>query len=606
MTMPGDVQSILRSPERLAALRRTALLDTHAEEAFDRLTRLACRILRAPIGLVSLLDDDRHFCKSCIGLPEPWQSRRELPLSHSLCKYTLAAGEPLVVTDAREDPVLRECLGVKEIGAVAYAGVPLVSAGQTLGTFCVLDTVPRHWTDDDIHILRDLAAAVMTEIELRATRELEVEARAEHARREEAEDARWRMALLADAGALLADVSRSEASLQRLAERIIPDLGELCDVELLGDGGPFSAGDRLAHVEPAGLDRLRGVLSSPEARDAWRAGEASETFRLCLDDVPSARRGLESLLRRLDVRCLLRVPVLTHEGLAGLLSVGRCSREARPYQDVDVEVAQALAGRIAVALENARLFQQVREGVRARDEFLSIAAHELRTPLTPLKLQLETLRRSVAAAGLDDPRVLRHLERSAGQVQRLAQLVERLLDVSRVATGRLGLLLEELDLSALATEVTDRFREEAEAAGSRLEVHTPGPVRGVWDQLRLEQVLSSLLSNAIKYGASRPIHVAVEGHGELARLCVRDQGIGLRGEDTGRIFERFERAVSPHHYGGMGLGLYVAKQIIEAHGGTIVVRSQPGRGSTFTVVLPTQVPPRQLSAEQGASAASGV
>ncbi|WP_241759219.1 sensor histidine kinase [Pyxidicoccus parkwayensis] len=578
-------------------------MDTRAEEAFDRLTRLACRILRAPMGLVSLLDEERHFCKSCIGLPEPWLSRRELPLTHSLCKYTLAAGDAFVVDDAREDPLLRECLGVAELGVVAYAGVPLVTSGQALGTFCVLDTVPRQWTEDDVHVLQDLAASVMTEVELRATRELELAARLEHARREAAEESRRRMSLLADAGELLADVARSEAALQRLAERIVPDLGDVCVVELLG-GAPFSAGPRMAHVEPTGVERLRAVVCNPETREVWRAVEEPGLLRLSTWDVPASREGLGALLPRLGILQLLRVPVRTTHGVEGLLTVGRCSPEARPYPDEEVEVAQALTARIAVALENARILQQVREGVRSRDEFLSIAAHELRTPLTPLRLQLDTLRRSVAAAGLADERVTRHLERSSAQVQRLAQLVERLLDVSRVATGRLGLLLEELDLSALAMEVTDRFREEAEAAGSKLEVHTPGPVCGVWDQLRLEQVLSSLLSNAIKYGASRPIAVSVEGHGELARLCVQDQGIGLKREDTRRIFDRFERAVSARHYGGMGLGLYVAKQIIEAHGGTILVRSQPGKGSTFTVILPTSTPPRQVAGDQDTPVAS--
>ncbi|WP_223757522.1 GAF domain-containing sensor histidine kinase [Myxococcus sp. RHSTA-1-4] len=386
-------------------------MDTEVEEEFDRLTRLACRFLHTPMCLVGLLDERRHFCKSCIGLPEPWLSRREIPLTHSICKYVMRGNGPLVVPDTRQAPLLRDCLGVTELGAVAYMGIPLVSDGQVLGALCVVDTVPRQWTSEEVGILQDLAASVMTEVALRTSRALERAAQAE------------------------------------------------------------------------------------------------------------------------------------------LLNV--------------------------------------REGVRARDEFISIAAHELRTPLTPLKLQLETLRRSVVAACLGDARVMRHLERAGAQVERLSQLVERLLDVSRVATGRLGLVLEDVDLSRLAAEVTDRFREEAEEAGCPLVVHTPGPVRGAWDQLRIEQVLSSLLSNAIKYGAGHPIDVSVEGHGELARLCVRDEGIGLAREDASRIFERFERAVSPTHYRGMGLGLYVAKQIVEAHGGTIVVRSQPGKGSTFTVVLPT-------------------
>ncbi|MDC0710401.1 GAF domain-containing sensor histidine kinase [Stigmatella sp. ncwal1] len=420
-----NVQSLLRSQARLEALRQTGLMDSPAEEAFDRLTRLACHGLHTPMGMVNFLDEGRLFCKSCHGLPESWLRQREMPVSHSVCLHTMAAGAPLLVEDIRKHPLLRECLAMETLGAIAYAGVPLVnSGGHALGTLCVLDTVSRRWTDREANILKEFAACVMTEVELREVRECE------------------------------------------------------------------------------------------------------------------------------------------------------------------------------------RLLQKEREAVNSRDEFLSIAAHELRTPLTPLKLQLETLRRSVVAAGVDDPRVLRHLERSTAQVQRLTQLVDRLLDVSRIATGRLGLLLEDMDLSELATEVTDRFQEEAEAAGCPLEAHTPDRVRGVWDRLRLEQVLSSLISNAIKYGAGHPIDVSVEGQEGVARLCVQDQGIGLVPEDASRIFERFERAVSPKHYGGMGLGLYVARQIIEAHGGTIVVRSQPGKGSLFIVVLPMDSQPRRPSSREESHVAS--
>ena len=159
----------INNPKRLAALRRVALLDTPTEEAFDRLSRLAARYTRSPVALVSLVDAKRQFFKSCIGLPEPWRSRRETPLSHSICQHNTVSGVPLVIEDARTDPLFCENLAISELNVVAYLGIPLVSSDScVLGSFCVIDSKPRAWARDEIETVKDLASAVMTEIELRA------------------------------------------------------------------------------------------------------------------------------------------------------------------------------------------------------------------------------------------------------------------------------------------------------------------------------------------------------------------------------------------------------------------------------------------------------
>ncbi|MDQ3557027.1 MAG: GAF domain-containing sensor histidine kinase [Gemmatimonadota bacterium] len=160
--------SVVSAPGRLAALRDTGLLDSPSEEAFDRLTRLAARFLGAPVSIVSLIDRDRQFCKSAVGLPEPAASARELPLSYSMCEHVVTSGEPLVVGDTTRHPATRDNLAVTELGARAYAGIPLVTSdGYVLGSFCVIDLRTREWTSDEIGTLRDLAASVTTEIELR-------------------------------------------------------------------------------------------------------------------------------------------------------------------------------------------------------------------------------------------------------------------------------------------------------------------------------------------------------------------------------------------------------------------------------------------------------
>jgi len=154
-------------PERVEAVRATGLLDSDVTPEFDRVARLAAHVLNAPVALVSLVDADRQFFKSCLGLPEPWSSERGSPLSHSFCQHPVASREPLLVDDAREHPVLRDNLAIRDMGVIAYAGVPLIDAdGFALGTLCVIDSRPRHWTTHQLQLLRDLAASVVTEISL--------------------------------------------------------------------------------------------------------------------------------------------------------------------------------------------------------------------------------------------------------------------------------------------------------------------------------------------------------------------------------------------------------------------------------------------------------
>ena len=167
--MPSVSPTLLSTPSRLAELRATGLLDSPPEAAFDRLTRLASRVIGAPVAIVSLVDDRRQFFKSVIGLAEPWASARQTPLSHSFCQHVVATASALVIRDAREDSLVTDNLAIADLGVVAYAGMPLTtSTGETLGSFCVIDTVPRRWTEDELEVLQALAQAAMREVELRA------------------------------------------------------------------------------------------------------------------------------------------------------------------------------------------------------------------------------------------------------------------------------------------------------------------------------------------------------------------------------------------------------------------------------------------------------
>ena len=246
--------------------------------------------------------------------------------------------------------------------------------------------------------------------------------------------------------------------------------------------------------------------------------------------------------------------------------------------------------------ERRQLEVDLRKAVKVRDEFLSIASHELRTPLTSLKLRAERLYQQVAKPPATAPLDAARLERDAGvaltQVLHLVRMVDVLLDVSRISEGPLALERDDLDVGPLVAGVADRFKEPATTAGSPIRVEIRGAATARWDRFRIEQVVTNLLSNAIKYGAGKPVDVVVAPSSGSARIVVTDHGPGIDAQHHGRLFERFARFAPARHYGGFGLGLWIARVIVEAHGGTIGVESQVGQGATFFVDLPlTTAPP---------------
>ncbi len=249
----------------------------------------------------------------------------------------------------------------------------------------------------------------------------------------------------------------------------------------------------------------------------------------------------------------------------------------------------------AQAHEESLRAEATQRALEQRDEFISVAAHELRTPLTTLTLKVQGVTQALHKAGRDAdagtiPRLAGRLDDALLQIQRLGELVERLLDVSRIVQGKLVMELEATDLAQMVEHVVDDFRGPAEHAGCELRFSASGDGVGRWDPTRLEQAVVNVLSNAIKYGGGQPIEVVVEATDDEVRLRVTDHGIGIAAADMERIFTRFERAAPTRHYGGLGLGLYITKNIVEAHSGAIHVSSVPGESTTFTIELPRNPP----------------
>ena len=257
------------------------------------------------------------------------------------------------------------------------------------------------------------------------------------------------------------------------------------------------------------------------------------------------------------------------------------------------------------ALEKSRQEQQVlmtqlqategelRNALRMRDDFMSMAAHELRTPLNTLFLETQ-LRKIQLARGqahiFDTPYLETMVVKDQRQIQSMVRLIDDMLDASRIRSNRLSIRPVKLELSALLARVVDNLSNQAIDADTTITLSAPSPVTGLWDEFRIEQVVINLLSNALRYGRAKPVEITLHALPDGARIEVRDHGMGIPEADQQRIFEQFERVAGNDGTGGLGLGLYITRQLVEAHGGLISVQSVPGKGSVFQVTLPLSPP----------------
>jgi PAS domain S-box-containing protein len=500
-------------------------------------------------------------------------------------------GVAIVILTAGADDELRVRL-LRE-GAQDYVSKPFDSSEllARVKNLVALKKV-RDLLQRELETTRQDVAQLALEL-ARRLRELEVEV----GERRRAEDA---VRFLADASILLSESLDYPRTLSQTARLAVPRVADWCVVDLLEDDGSVSrasaadpAHDRIlreltAHPPGAGAPSLMSVIL--EDKGAQLVGvERREDLGRALAGGVGGVVDVDIVRPLLGARSIIVTPLTARDRVLGAMSFGSMDKQ---YGPADLTIADELARRAAVAVDNARLHRDAQTAIGVRDEFLSIASHELRTPLTPLRMTLEALQqRATAPSGLREPAML---DVALRQVDRLTRLVEELLETSRIDAGRLLLELTEVDLKVLVERVAARFQQVAARSGSTISIEAASVV-GRWDRSRLEHVVLNLLSNAAKFGAGKPIDVVVEAGGDVAapfaRLVVRDHGIGLDPARLDRIFERFERAVSPMHYGGLGLGLYVCRRIVEAHGGTIHVDSRLGEGATFIVELPLAGPP---------------
>ena len=715
----------LSDPARLDALRRSALLDSPAEAAFDRLTRLATEILGVPVSLVSLVDGERQFFKSAIGLPEPWASRRETPLSYSFCQHVVRNASPLVVPDARVDPVLSSNRAVAEIGVVAYAGIPIVtSEGHALGSFCAIDSRPREWTPHEISILTELTALVVSEIELRAAlahadelaarnreiqralgeseakfrgiydgagigitittptgdvidcnaayeeltgyscrelstmnytayshpddvviqaqllRELVAGTRArvqlEKRYRRKQGDVVWGrltatlarhedgtpwflvgiveditarrraddvLRLLAEAGAVLSSSLDLTETVQRLAALAVPALGDACLVDVFAPDGPAQAAT--AHVDPAQdaklremrdrfplrLDALRGPVAAAVSTQRTELVELFSDEMLALVAQDPAHLAL---LAALELRSALYVPLVQGSVTIGLMTF---ASKARHYSVNDIPAVEALARRAVLSIENARLYEEARQATRGRDEVLAIVSHDMRNPLHTVLLGTGA---ALEILPPDSP-VRKTLDSVRRAALRGERLIRDLLDVTRLESNRMLLECEKVPVSELLNESAESAA--ATASEREITISVVGDARETVsvDRHRALQVIDNLLSNAIKF-TGRGGHVSIGARlveGE-ERFWVTDDGPGIPIEQQRFMFRRFWQQRRADRR-GIGLGLTIAKGIVDAHGGRIWVESEPGKGTTFWFTFPLASGPAAANGQRAAT-----
>jgi len=526
--------------DRLQKLRSLYLLDSPADPAFDRLTRLATRILKTPISLVSLVDADRQYFKSFVGLPEPWATTRETPLSHSFCQHVVATGKPLIITDARTEPLVQENLAIRDLDVIAYAGMPLTTSdGYELGSFCVISPEPRLWTEDELSILSDLAQSVMTEIELQD----KLRERDEFATNLAVSEERYRM---------LTELMSDYAFSTQLNPSGAVETDWLTDESFLRVTGYTIA-------EVMALPRSSMMLDDYVEQAYADAAAALSGEK---------RQGIYQ--------------IKTKQGELRWLQVSRFPR----WNDSNDQVIGFYG--IAHDITERQLIQEKQqeligeqERTRALRKFITDVSHDFRTPLTIMKTSLYLLKQTTDAGKHD------RLDLISEQANRLENLVENLILMSRLDNSS-EWSFDTLEINQILTDLLPQITSQAIskhiAIDWQLAEHLPLIEA---DEIYLDIALQHLLDNAIQFTpANKTITVRTYEDADRVVFEVEDKGIGISAENLLHIFDRFFRVDPARTSKGGGMGLAIVKLIVDMHRGTIETESVIDEGSLFRLRFP--------------------
>jgi signal transduction histidine kinase len=472
---------------------------------------------------------------------------------------------------------------MRGLGCTSCMMVPILAHGEPLGVISLMIADgARAYGTDDLAVAQELAHRAALAIDnarlYRATRA-----------REESTN------FLAAASAILGSSLEYETTLRSLANVVVPRFADWCAIDVVGTDGVVEQ-LAVAHVDPSKVELAReynrrwppNPHAASGARNVIRTGK-SELYADIPDEMlVAATRDAEHLrvARELGLKSALIVPLSARGRTLGALSL-IWAESARRYAASDVVLMEELGRRAGVAVDNATLYDEAQRAVRLRDDFISIASHELKTPLTSLQLQVGSIQRVIERDGMPPPdKLASKIALVDRQVDRLGMLVNALLDVSRATAGRLQLTRETVDVAQLCRDVVARLQPDLTSARCPVTLQLDDGLVGQLDRLRVDQIVTNFVGNAIKYGVGKPIEVAAKRNGDDVTITVTDHGIGLAEDDHTRIFERFARAVSPEQFAGLGLGLWIVRVYVDAMGGSVRVQSRLGEGATFSATIP--------------------
>ncbi|MGQ9681313.1 MAG: ATP-binding protein [Anaerolineae bacterium] len=598
-----------RSQRYLAQVSQALAASLDLQSTLQRVARLAVPTL-GDACLVAILEESRSQPISATAHCDPVQeellaeAHRCFPFDrahYDLLTRRLSTGRPVflqMASDSGLEAIARATAHLEFLRESGWETVLLASLsarGEQHGILAIASSSRSTYTQHDMVLVEEFARRAALALDNARLYEAERRARAA------AQAAERRMAFLAEAGRRLSSTLDYGEIRTAVARLTVPDLADWCLVDLPAQGDSDQQ-IALAHTDVSREAWLRAGLEEWWASRKDSASCAHQPTEPLLvphlaeglaGDAGSEKEYLQWLLS-LGAQAVIVVPIAVRGILMGTITLV-AAESGRRFSQADLELAEELGRRVGLALDNARLYQRAQAAIKVREDFLAAAAHELKTPVTGVRGYAQLMRREMEKSGTLEPeRLRRGLQVLDQQTAKLAQLVTQLLDTSRLDGGWLVLERHKTDVVALVRHVVAVV--QLTAPRHTLTMSADQPVEAFVDPLRLEQVVANLLDNAIKFslqGGAIEIDLATEGHEQL-RLAVRDHGIGIPAEHRQRIFDRFYRAHAGNSFGGLGLGLYISRRIVELHGGQIVVDYPQDGGTRFVVRMPLG---RQTSAK---------
>lgn len=485
-------------------------------------------------------------------------------ISIPIVEKVFETGETIVLADAARVGLYINDAYIAKNKIKSVLAVPIVRTAKQIGVFYFENNLAtRAFTASRVESLNLLSAQIAVSLEnslLFEKLNFEIQERTKAERSAQ---------FLAEISVVLSESLDYEQTLKKVANMATPDLADCCTVDIV------TTNQHKSHI-----DRIISESADPQMLNCPSAisTQTTEPYLVTSEIEP---------IKQLGMRSILAIPLIARNRVMGALTL--YSRTRGKFNKNDFPFFEEMARRCAMAIENAHLYAEAQKSIQLRDDFIAIASHELRTPLTPMKMQAQLLKRYLSDTQIDISKMeqLRKLvDGTDRQIERLTVLVEDMLDVSRMGSSEIVLSRNPCNLSQLVSDIVTQIKDNPSRNKSKITTQIAENIIGNWDCKRLEQVVTNLITNAIKYGLEKPIEISLFQENHSAIFKVKDLGIGIAKDDVPKLFARFVRVVPVKHYGGFGLGLYIVRRIVEAHGGDIMIESELNHGSTFIVRLP--------------------